>query len=153
VIRRLASGLVLLVVGAATAAVLLSDRAPALYRRVVDRAVSSAGDVRDRLGLHELVHRDDFPYEATFAGHILLFLTLTVVAGVVLRHRARPWLVAVVVFACSAAFEVVQPLLSSSRLQEVGDLRANAVGVAAGFVVLALVLRIRRLRRSRSLAW
>jgi VanZ like family len=151
--RRLTSSLLLLGLGFGAAVLLLSDRAPGLYRRSVDRVLDLAADARDRAGLHDLVHRDDLPLAATSAGHIALFAALTVVAGVVLRHRARPWLVATVAFAVSAAFEVAQPLLSRSRLQEVDDLRANAVGVLLGFVALTLVLRIRRLRRSRSLAW
>lgn len=152
-LRRFVSLLVLLAVGAGVAGVLFSDRLPRLFSRTVDRVLDVAGEVRDRIGLADLVGRDDIPFEATFGAHIALFAALTVVAGVVLRRRARPWLVAAVTFAASAAFEVLQPLVTDSRQQQVSDLQANAIGVVAGFVVLSLVLRIRRLRRSRSLAW
>lgn len=152
-IRRFLAAVVLLAVAASAVVLLLSDRALSVYDRLVERALDRAGDLRDRLGLHDVIERGDIPIGATSAGHVVLCAAATVLAGVVLRHRARPWLVATVVFAAAAAFEAVQPLLSDSREQEVGDLSANGVGVLVGFVVLSLVLRIRRLRRSRSLAW
>lgn len=152
-IRRLVASLVLLAVAASAGVLLLSDRALTAYDELVDRGVHRAAEIRDRLGLHELVDRSDVPIGATSAGHVALCAGATLVAGLVLRHRARPWLVATVVFAAAAAFEAAQPLLSSSRQQESADLLANGAGVLVGFVALSLVLRIRRLRRSRSLAW
>ena len=152
-IRRLLSLVVLLAIAASAVVLLLSDRAISEYDRAVDRGMSWAGDVQDRLGLEDVVGRGDIPVGATSAGHIVLCASATLVAGVVLRRRARPWLVATVVFAAAAAFEALQPLLSSSREQEAADLAANGIGALAGFVALTLVLRITRLRRSRSLAW
>jgi hypothetical protein len=152
-IRRATTSLVLAAVAVTVVLLLLSDRAPGVYRRLVDRTFGVAADVRDRIGLPDLVARSDIPFAATDLGHVVLFGAVTVVAGVVFRHRARPWLVATVVFAASAAFEALQPLVTDSRSQQVADLQANAVGVLAGFLVLSVVVRNRRLRRSRSLAW
>lgn len=149
--RRLTSGLALVAVVALTAALLLSDRAPALYRRFLRHGRNVAARLRDWSGVD--VERSDIPLGATTFGHVVLFAFVTLVAGLILRRRVRPCALALAVFAASAAFELIQPLLSDSRDQELGDLIANAVGVMVGWLALSLLLRIRRLRRSRSLAW
>lgn len=149
--RRLTSGLTLVAVVALTAALLLSDRAPALYRRFLRQGRDVAAGLRDWSGVD--VERSDIPFGATTFGHVVLFAFVTLVAGLILRRRVRPWVLALAVFAASAAFELIQPLLSDSRDQELGDLIANAVGVLLGWLALSLLLRFRRLRRSRSLTW
>lgn len=149
--RRLTSGLALVAVAALTTALLLSDRAPQLSSRFLRRGRELAGQLRDWSGVD--VERSDVPLQAFEVGHVILFAFVMVVAGVVLRRRVRAWVLALAVFAVSAAVELVQPLVSNTRNQELHDLIANAVGVLLGWLALSLLLRIRRLRRSRSLAW
>lgn len=149
--RRLGSGLALLALAAVTTAVLLSDRAPDLYGDALRRVGRVARRVRDWSGVD--VQRSDVPFGAFQLGHVVLFAGVMLVAGFVLRRRVRPVVLALVVFTLSAGFELVQPVLSRTRHQQVDDLVANGVGIVVGLVVLWLLLRIRRLRRSRSLTW
>ena len=148
--RRLTAGLALVAVGVLTAALLLTDRAPRLYRRFVRAARDEAAQIRDWLGVE--VERSDIPFGAAALGHVVLFAFVTLVAGIVVRRRVPSWRVALAVFAVSAVFELVQPLVSTTRHQELDDLVANGIGVVMGWAALWLLLRIRRLRRSRSLA-
>lgn len=149
--RRLLGLAWLSALAVASSVLLLTDRAPVLYRRGVDRAFDWAGDVLDRLGV-DAPSRSRIPIGAYAGAHLALFFTATLVAGYVLRGRVRPAVVAVAVFAASAAFELAQPLLSRSRDQQLDDLIANGVGVLAGYLVLAVVLPITAKRRPRSLA-
>jgi hypothetical protein len=153
VIRRIGSFFALAAVLAATTVLLVSDRAPNWYQRARERVFEVAADWRDRVGVVELT-RDQIPLGPHTVAHITLFFGVTLVAGWVLRNRVRPLVVALVVFISSVGFELAQPLLSATRSQQVDDIIANGVGVAAGLVVLVLLRRLLPRRgRARSLAW
>ena len=152
--RRLCASVVVLFLLLATTALLLTDRAPVVYEQAVDRGLQVAADIRDAVGLDDQdIGRQDVPVSDKTIGHTVLFASATVVAGFVFRRRFRPVVVGAAVFAVSAVYEVAQPVLSWSREQSLTDLVANGVGVVAGVVAVSLLLRIPRLRRSRSLAW
>ena len=137
-----------------TTALLLSDRAPGLYEDGFARLMRVLAHVRNAVGLDDDdIGRQDIPVGDQTLGHAVLFFGVTVAAAFVLRRRVRPWIVALVVFGASALFEVLQPLLSVARTEQSQDFVANAIGALVGWVVVTLLLRIPRLRRSRSLAW
>lgn len=150
--RRLRAAVLLLVLAGVTAVLLLSDRAQGWYRSARDAAFDGAARLRDRFGLGDAT-RDDIPLAAGTAGHIALFLIATVVVGFVFRRRLQPATAAITTFAASAAFEVLQDVLSATRSAQIDDLGANAIGVLLGLVVLVVLQRVGRIWRSRSLAW
>jgi hypothetical protein len=150
--RRILAAGCLLAVAVATAGALFSERAPGLYRRLSDRGVVELARLLEWAGV-EHPDRSAIPFTRYLYGHVALFCVLTVVATVVLRRRARPVVVALAVFALSAAVELLQPVVTATRTQHVDDLVANGVGVLLGFVVASVLVRIGPLRRARTLAW
>jgi len=116
---------------AANAVILLSDRAPGLFRRLsaridagVSRAAGAAGvDVPGgRVG----VSRSDFDV------HVLIWAVAALLVGL----AAWSWLslafASATVFLGSVALELAQRTYSSSRTVQFLDVVANGVGVLAG---------------------
>jgi hypothetical protein len=127
----------LLVVGslAANAAVLLSDRAPGLLRRLsvrIDAGGSRAAGVASRTNI---------PTDTDFAVHVLIWGVAAVLVGLAAWSWGSVLFGGTAVFASSVVLEAAQQSFSSTRTVQAADVAANALGVAAGLAaVTALAL-------------
>lgn len=122
---------------AANAVILLSDRAPGLFRRLsaridagVSRAADAAGvDVPDRA---VQVPRSDFDV------HVLIWAVAALLVGLAMWSWLSLLVAEVLVFGSSVALELAQHSYSRSRTVQFEDVVANALGVLAGTCLVAL---------------
>ena len=124
----------LLVVGsmAANAAILLSDRAPGLLRRLsarIDAGGSRAADVASRARIST---------DSDFAVHVLIWSVATVLVGLAAWSWGSLLLGSVAVFASSLALEAAQHFVTTTRAVQAADVTGNALGVAAGLAAVSL---------------
>ena len=129
----------------------LADRAPG---RVVDelRRVRAVGQrVEYRLGI-DWVDRGDIPLAWDTAGHIVLWSVAAMLGFLALHGRVGVVVLALALLTLSAAVEVGQAFLSSSRSPELTDLMANGAGIALGIVMASIVERTAHHIGSRRLA-
>lgn len=125
---------------AANAVILLSDRAPGLFRRLsarIDAGVSRAAGAAG-VGLPDSsvgVPRSDFDV------HVVIWAVAALLIGLASWSWASLLLGSATVFASSVALELAQRSYSRSRTVQSEDVVANAVGVVAGTcVVVAFTL-------------
>lgn len=125
---------------AANAVILLSDRAPGLFRRLsarIDAGVSRAAGATgvDVPGGRVRVPRSDFDV------HVLIWAVAALLIGLATWSWASLVLGSATVFGSSVALELAQRTYSNSRTVQFEDVVANAVGVMAGtFAVAAFAL-------------
>ncbi len=116
------------------AALMLSDRAPSVLRRVFGDAVvrlSERIDAAGRIPAEQLPETDAIVHIAAWAAAtVLVGLTIWTWRGLVIG--------ALTVLAVSIVVELGQGVYSSSRVVEADDAIANAAGVALGTVLAAL---------------
>lgn len=125
-------------------AILLSDRAPGLFRRLslkvdagVTRAANAAGaqsDVR--------VPQSDVDI------HIALWAMATLLVGLAMWSWASLFLSAGAVLCASLVVEGSQAFLTATRTVQASDAAANVVGVVVGLVAVVAVAGAWRLARS-----
>ena len=135
---------------AANAVILLSDRAPGLFRRIsvridagVHRAAGAAGV--DVPGGSVRVPRSDFDV------HVLIWAVAALLVGLAAWSWATLLLGNGLVFVASVGLELAQQSYSRSRAVQFQDVMGNAVGVIAGTCAVAafsLVWRLLSRRRS-----
>jgi hypothetical protein len=140
ILRRLTMAVTLLTV----AVLSLSDGILGPMRAGASTAVDVGRAVETETGV-ELGSRFSPPVEADTIGHLVLWTGVGLVAaGLATRPGARLRL-ALGLFALSAAVEVGQRYLSSTRSAEITDLAANGVGLTVGFLAYAAVEALTRL--------
>ncbi len=111
---------------AANAVILLSDRAPGLFRRLSARI--DAGVPGADVG----VARSDFDV------HVVIWAVAALLVGLAAWSWLSLFLGSTVVFAWSVALELAQRRFTNSRTVQFDDLVANAAGVACGTGAVAL---------------
>ena len=116
---------------AVNAVILLSDRAPGLFRRIsarIDAGVSRAAGATgvDVPGRDVRVPRSDFDM------HVLIWAVAALLVGLAAWSWMSLFLASATVFASSVALELAQRTYSNSRTVQFQDIVANGVGVAAG---------------------
>lgn len=129
---RISVALVGLVVLAATAVLMLADRAPGLLRRLSDRIDASATEV-GRLSELVPVSRSDTDV------HIAAWCILTLLFAFAIWAWWGVPLVGVAAFGLGVVTEVAQRLLTDNRDFQRSDIAANAVGVLLGLGVFVCV--------------
>jgi len=120
---------------AVNAVILLSDRAPGLFRRLstridagVSRAAGAAGvDVPDG---RVRVPRSDFDV------HVLIWAVAALLVGLAAWSWLSLAIASTTVFLSSVGLELAQRTYSSSRAVQFVDVVANGVGVLAGTCVV-----------------
>ena len=122
---------------AANAVILLSDRAPGLFRRLsarIDAGVSRAAGVAgvDVPGSDVGVPQSDFDV------HVVIWAVAALLVGLAAWSWLSLFLGSTVVFASSVALELAQRRFTNSRTVQFDDLVANAAGVACGTGAVAL---------------
>lgn len=131
----------------------LADRAPGRIDRWLDAGQRLGSRGEQRLGI-DLIDRGDIPFASETVGHLVLWAVATLLACGAFGRLSRLPVIAISLFALSAALEVGQGLLSSTRNPQVHDLVANTVGIAVGLAVAvsawALAGLFGRLTRSLS---
>lgn len=116
----------------ATTLVMLSDRAPGLLKRLATRV--DAGGSRAAKAVSET----PIP-ESDFEIHVLAWLVAALLVGMATWSWRSLALAGVSLFAFSMAVEGGQHLLTATRSAQLGDLTANAIGVALGIGVAAII--------------
>ena len=122
---------------AANAVILLSDRAPGLFRRLsarIDAGVSRAAGATgvEVPGGGVRVPRSDFDV------HVLIWAVAALLIGLATWSWASLLLGSATVFALSVMLELAQRTHSNSRTVQFEDVVANAVGVMAGTCLVAV---------------
>ena len=122
---------------AANAVILLSDRAPGLFRRIsarIDAGVSRAAGATgvDVPGRDVRVPRSDFDM------HVLIWAVAALLVGLAAWSWFSLFVASASVFGSSVALELAQRTYSSSRTVQFDDVVANGVGVAAGTALVAV---------------
>ena len=108
----------------ATAALLLSDRAPGLLRRLSARI--DAGSSRTAQLASETRPQSDLEI------HVLVWAVVTAFVGLSMWSSRSLLASAIAVLVLSVAAEKAQELLTDTRRLEIADLVANVIGVSAG---------------------
>ena len=129
---------------AANTVILLSDRAPGLFRRLSDRL--DVGTVRTAAA--QVTPGGDVP-RSDFILHVTLWAVATALIGLATRSTRSRVMAASTVLAYSVALEIGQGVFTQSRSPQAADIVANAIGVAAGLalaVAVGLVLWYRPAR-------
>ena len=121
---------------AANAVILLSDRAPGLFRRLsaridaeVQRAAGAAGVEVPGRGVR--VPRSDFDV------HVLIWGVAAVLVGLAAWSWLSLLMASSTVFASSVVLELAQGAYSRTRAVQYSDVVGNAVGVAVGTCLVA----------------
>ena len=122
---------------AANAVILLSDRAPGLFRRIstrIDAGVSRAAGATgvDVPGRDVRVPRSDFDM------HVLIWAVAALLVGLAAWSWVSLFVASAVVFGSSVALELAQRSYSSTRSVQFQDVVANGVGVAVGTCLVAV---------------
>ena len=131
---RWLSGLLGLVVLAANTLILLSDRAPGLFRRLSARLdASSIQSVSAQVTPGGRLPETDFMI------HVALWAVATVFVALAMGSVLTKLVAAGTVLAYSVALEVAQGVYTTLRTPQRADLVGNALGVAAGLAVALAV--------------
>ncbi len=132
---------------AANGLILLSDRAPGLFRRVsarIDVGVSRAAGATG-VDVSGSVPRSDFDV------HVAIWAIAALLVGLATWSWFSLLLASAGVFGSSVALELAQRVFSQTRHVQFADVRANAVGVVCGTcAVAAFALAWRAVRTGRS---
>jgi len=117
-------------------ALMISDRAPGVTRRLFG---GFAQRLADRLDATSTIAADDLPGNDAIV-HIGVWAVATTLVALMFWRWSTLVPVAIAVFATSVAVEFGQGRYSSSRAVEFSDLLANAVGVGVGVTAAALCM-------------
>lgn len=133
---RMVVGVSGLAVGASTAGIMLSDRAPGVLRRLSAGFVERVSEQIDTPGPRRFTDDPRVP-----DGDLMVHITLWALATVLVGWSVWSWrglaAGAAGVLTLSFAVEFAQERVTDTRVFEVGDLVANTVGVALGAAVAA----------------
>lgn len=129
---RVVPTLLILASSAANAAILLSDRAPGLLRRVSNRI--DAGGSRAAA----VASRAHISTDSDFAVHVALWGVAAVLVGLAAWSWGSMLLGGAALFASSVAVEGAQHFFTTTRTVQAADVAGNALGVAAGMAVVTV---------------
>lgn len=87
----------------------------------------------------DLLDRGDIPGSVDQVGHAMLWATGTLLIGLAGFRRFSAAAAATTALLASLTFELGQPLLSTSRALQPGDVIANGIGVLIGFGALVVL--------------
>ena len=121
---------------AANAIILLSDRAPGLFRKVSARIDAGVSRVADATGVG-VPGSDVAVPQSDFDVHVVIWAAAALLVGLAAWSWPSLFLASGVVFASSVALELGQRRYTNSRTVQFEDLVANAVGVVCGTAVVA----------------
>lgn len=119
------------------AALMLSDRAPGVTRRIGGDLVARLSERLDASSHPARIATDPRLPPSDAIIHIGVWAVAMFLVGLALWSWRGLVLGAVITFATSAAVEIGQGRYTDTRTSQVGDLVANGVGVAAGTVAAA----------------
>ncbi len=112
----------------------LADRAPGLVKGSWSVTQHVGSRLEQMLGF-DVIDRGDVPFAFDTIGHLALWAIAGALAYAAFGRSRSLLLIAAVLVAISAAVEVGQGMLSSTRSPQLMDLLANTVGVGAGLAV------------------
>ncbi len=123
----------------------LSDRAPQALRKARERQGQVTTQIEETfdVDVRRIVDRNDIPFETDDILHLTGWMVGTIIVGTSLRRWVRIEELAVLVFAGSVAIELAQPMYSSTRQFQIGDITTNALGVMCGLTVIVILQRLR----------
>lgn len=113
------------------AVILLSDRAPGFLSRVSARIDAGVSRAAGATGL-DVPGRDLAVPQSDFDVHLVIWAIAALLIGLAAWSWASLFLANGLVFVASLAFELSQPVLTSSRTVQVEDVMGNVVGVLIG---------------------
>ena len=131
---RWLSGVMGVLVLAVNTLILLSDRAPGLFRRLSARL-----DASSLQPVSAQVQPGGRLPETDFMIHVALWALATVLVALAMGSVWSKAVAAGTVLAYSAALEVAQGVFTSNRSPQRADMVGNALGVAAGLAVAVAV--------------
>lgn len=117
-------------------ALMISDQAPGVTRQLFG---DFAQRLADRLDASDSVDTDRLPGSDALV-HIGVWAVATMLVALTVWHWWALVPIAVSVFAASVVVEIGQGRYSSTRAVEVGDVLANAVGIALGTSAAAVCM-------------
>ena len=121
---------------AANAVILLSDRAPGLFRRVSARIDAGVSRAAGAAGV-DVSGRDVRVPQSDFDVHVVIWGVAALLIGLATWSWASLLLGSAAILAFSVALELAQRTYSSSRSVQLNDMVGNAAGVIAGTCVVA----------------
>ncbi len=119
----------------------MADRAPDLIHGLLATTRDQAHALEIRFGT-DFVDRGDLPFEWDTMSHFMSWAAAGLLGHIMVRRRFSSVLLGLGLFAMSAAIEVAQPFLSSTRSLSLTDLTANGLGIILGISMAAIVTRI-----------
>ena len=119
------------------AALMVSDRAPGLLRRLFGDWVRRLSERIDAGARVASVASDPRLPESDALVHVAVWALAVSLVGLAVWTWTGLAVGTIVVFACSLAVEFAQGRLSDTREVEVSDVVANAFGIAIGVTVVA----------------
>jgi hypothetical protein len=135
---RVFAGLIGLLALLFNAALMISDRAPGLLRRLGGELVDELSARIDADSGVTSAVRDGLP-ESDLVVHVGVWAVAVILAGVAVWSWRRLVLAAVFTFTASVFIEAAQDLYTDTRSVEIDDVVANGLGVAAGSALVALL--------------
>lgn len=117
-------------------ALMLSDRAPSVTRRILGGFQRRLSERIDAGGKIHLAADEHLP-ESDAMVHIGVWAVAVILVGLTVWSWRGLALTAIVVFATSVATEIGQGRFSQTRSVEGGDIVANAIGTMVGVAVTA----------------
>ena len=121
---------------AVNAVILLSDRAPGLFRRLSARIDAGVTRAAGAAGV-DVPGRDVRGPRSDFDVHVLLWAVAALLVGLAAWSWMSLLVASATVFSGSVAIELAQRTYSSSRTVQFDDVLANGVGVLAGTCLVA----------------
>lgn len=119
------------------AALMISDRAPSVVRRVFGDAARRLSERIDAGARVSAVASDPRLPESDALVHIAVWALAIGLVGIAVWSWAGLIVGGIAVLACSLVVEALQGRLSDTRAVEASDAAANALGVAVGATVVA----------------
>ncbi len=116
---------------AANAVILLSDRAPGLFRRLSDRIDAGVTRAAGATGVDVPGGAVRVP-QSDFDVHVVIWAVAALLVGLAAWSWLSLLLAGGSVFTVSVALELSQQLLTNSRTVQLRDVVANAVGTGCG---------------------
>ena len=137
-VLRIFAGLSALLALLCNTALMISDRAPGVLRRLGGELVDELSERIDADSGVASAVSDGLP-ESDLIVHIGIWAVAVILAGVAVWSWRRLALAAVFTFTASVFIEAAQGLYTDTRSVEIDDVVANGLGVAAGTALVAML--------------
>lgn len=128
---------------------LIADRSSALVGTAQRIVIDGGQQIEGRYNI-DVLDRQDIPGTSDQIGHAALWGAGMFLTGWLGRRTLPIAFTALLLAATSVAFEVSQPLLSSTRAFQPSDLVGNVAGIGGAAILLIVVLRILRIGNNRA---